>query len=353
MAAPIPLRSDFDAALLRKLARGSRDPDQIRRLLALAEIYDGGSRSDAARSGGVGLQIVRDWVLSVQRRGSRWSCERQGARRSQPPRRPSAPSVAAGRGRRPDPGRPWRRTLAVDRSRAVAIRRVPGLNLQADAQPRTAAAWAFASSQRGRAIMRKTRKPSRLLKKLSRHCGRSRRTTGLRQTDRDLVPRRSPGRAEEQDHPPMGETRNAAFGAARPEDGVGLYFRGDLPGRRKRRRARSSLLQQRGHGPASRGNLAAVAPGAQAIVLLDQAGWHVSKKLPVPGNITLLPLPSKSPELNPVENIWQFMRDNWLSNRIFKSYDDIVDHCCFAWNKLIDMPWKIISIGTREWAYRS
>jgi hypothetical protein len=47
------------------------------------------------------------------------------------------------------------------------------------------------------------------------------------------------------------------------------------------------------------------------------------------------------------------MRDNWLSNRVFKSYDDILDHCCFAWNKLIDMPWKIISIGTRDWAYRS
>jgi hypothetical protein len=44
-----------------------------------------------------------------------------------------------------------------------------------------------------------------------------------------------------------------------------------------------------------------------------------------------------------VENIWQFMRDNWLSNRVFESYDDILDHCCFAWNKLIDMPWKIIS----------
>jgi hypothetical protein len=52
------------------------------------------------------------------------------------------------------------------------------------------------------------------------------------------------------------------------------------------------------------------------------------------------------------------MRDNWLSNRIFESYDDIpyddiLDHCCSAWNKLIDMPWKIISIGTRDWAYRS
>ena len=97
----------------------------------------------------------------------------------------------------------------------------------------------------------------------------------------------------------------------------------------------------------------AVAPGAHAILLLDQAGWHVSKRLSIPDNITLLPLPPKSPELNPVENIWQFMRDNWLSNRVFKSYDDILDHCCFAWDKLIDMPWKIMSIGARDWVYRS
>jgi hypothetical protein len=54
----------------------------------------------------------------------------------------------------------------------------------------------------------------------------------------------------------------------------------------------------------------AAAPGAHALVLLDQAGWHVSTKLPIPDNITLLPLPPKSPELNRVENIWQFMRDN-------------------------------------------
>lgn len=90
---------------------------------------------------------------------------------------------------------------------------------------------------------------------------------------------------------------------------------------------------------------------AHAVVILDQAGWHGSRQLRVPGNITLLPLPPRSPELNPVENIWQFIRDNWLSNRIFKSYADILDHCCYAWNQLIDQPWKIISIGTRQWAY--
>src|SRR5262249_51260340 len=47
--------------------------------------------------------------------------------------------------------------------------------------------------------------------------------------------------------------------------------------------------------------------------------------------------------------IWQFMRQNWLSSRIFKSFDDIVDHCCYAWNTLIDQPWKIMSIARRDW----
>ena len=96
----------------------------------------------------------------------------------------------------------------------------------------------------------------------------------------------------------------------------------------------------------------AVAPGAHAILVMDQAGWHTSGKLDVPANITILTLPPRSPELNPVENIWQFMRDNWLSNRVFSSHDDIVDHCCDAWNKHVAQPWKIISIGHREWADR-
>lgn len=76
----------------------------------------------------------------------------------------------------------------------------------------------------------------------------------------------------------------------------------------------------------------------------------MSAKLELPDNVTLLPLPPRSPELNPQENVWQFLRDNSLSNRIFNSYDDIVAHCCQAWNKLIEQPWRIMSIGLRDWA---
>lgn len=95
-----------------------------------------------------------------------------------------------------------------------------------------------------------------------------------------------------------------------------------------------------------------VSPGAHAVLILDQAGWHTTDKLNIPPNISLLPLPPRSSELNPVENIWQFMRENWLSNRIFQSYKQIIDICCEAWNKLIDQPWIIMSIGRRQWAHR-
>ena len=55
--------------------------------------------------------------------------------------------------------------------------------------------------------------------------------------------------------------------------------------------------------------------------------------------------------MNPVENLWQFLRDNWLSNRVFPSDRAILDHCCHAWNKLIAQPWRIMSLGLRDWAH--
>ena len=63
-----------------------------------------------------------------------------------------------------------------------------------------------------------------------------------------------------------------------------------------------------------------VAEGAHAVLLLDRAGWHTTGKLDVPDNITPIFLPSRAPELNPVENIWQYLRQNWLSNTVFENY---------------------------------
>ena len=93
-----------------------------------------------------------------------------------------------------------------------------------------------------------------------------------------------------------------------------------------------------------------IAKGAHAVLLLDRAGWHTTRALAVPRNITMILLPSRAPELNPVENVWQYLRGNWLSNQVFDTYEDIIHAGCNAWRKLIAKPDTITSIGSREWA---
>ena len=94
----------------------------------------------------------------------------------------------------------------------------------------------------------------------------------------------------------------------------------------------------------------AVAPGAHAVLVLDGAGWHDGKDLVVPNNITLITLPPYSPELNPVENVWQYLRANKLANSVFDSYDKILDQCAAAWNFFANDPAAITSITSRDWA---
>src|SRR4051812_23759307 len=81
-----------------------------------------------------------------------------------------------------------------------------------------------------------------------------------------------------------------------------------------------------------------VARGAHAVLLLDRAGWHTTGHLTIPKNLTLIFLPSRAPELNPVENVWQYLRANWLSNRVFESYEAIIAAACEAWRNLLAQP---------------
>jgi DDE superfamily endonuclease len=93
-----------------------------------------------------------------------------------------------------------------------------------------------------------------------------------------------------------------------------------------------------------------VAAGAIAVLILDGAGWHSSPRLKVPENIVLLRLPPYAPELNPIENVWAYLRSNYLSHRAYKNYEAIVDACCDAWNALMRMPNVITSITNRAYA---
>jgi hypothetical protein len=94
-----------------------------------------------------------------------------------------------------------------------------------------------------------------------------------------------------------------------------------------------------------------IAPGAIAAIICDGAGWHqIGGRLILPNNIVLVPLPPYAPELNPMENVWDYLRANRLSARVWDTYDDILDACSSAWNWFVNDPKPIHSIGAREWA---
>ena len=93
-----------------------------------------------------------------------------------------------------------------------------------------------------------------------------------------------------------------------------------------------------------------VAPGAHALVVMDGAGYHHRAAVTIPDNLSILTLPPYAPELNPVENVWQFLRHNFLAHRVLDGYDAIVDLCCDAWNRLAQRPDEIRSITQRDWA---
>ena len=288
MAAAIGLRVDYDGDALRRLAKGSADGAQVRRLLALAAIYDGASRTQAARLGGVGLQTVRDWVLAFNADGPDGLIDGTA------------------------PGNPPLLNAAQREALRAIVEAGPNPAVDGVVRWRLVDLGQWVQAEFGVSISKQTL--SRVL-----------RAMGFRK----------PSAPHDQ------RTRSTyIFGAICPERGVaaGLI----LP--RCDTAAMALHLEE-----ISR----TVVPGAHAVLLLDQAGWHVSAKLAVPGNITLMPLPPKCPELNPVENVWQYIRENWLSNRVFKSYNDILDHCCFAWNRLVQQPWTIMSIGLRESTHRS
>ena len=86
-----------------------------------------------------------------------------------------------------------------------------------------------------------------------------------------------------------------------------------------------------------------------AVLVLDGAGWHGGEALKVPGNVTLVHLPPYAPELNPVERVWLYLRERFLSLRVFKDYRAIVDACCAAWNRLVAEPGRLRSLCDQPW----
>ena len=94
----------------------------------------------------------------------------------------------------------------------------------------------------------------------------------------------------------------------------------------------------------------ALPAGTHAALVLDGAGWHVSPDLKVPTNLTLIRLPPYSPELNPVERVWEHLRDRWLSHRLLAGgYEAVRDAACVAWNALLAEPGRLRSLTSFPW----
>ena len=90
-------------------------------------------------------------------------------------------------------------------------------------------------------------------------------------------------------------------------------------------------------------------PDVHLVLGVDGAGWHVGRDLTVPENITLVILPPYSPELNPVERVWLYLRERFLSLRLFDSTDAIIDACCDAWMRLVAEPDRLRSLCAYPW----
>jgi hypothetical protein len=90
--------------------------------------------------------------------------------------------------------------------------------------------------------------------------------------------------------------------------------------------------------------------GTHAVLVLDRAGWHVSADLVLPSNLTLVHLPPYSPELNPVENVWLYLRERWLSHRVLAGgYEAVVEAACQAWNALRAEAGRLRSLTSYPW----
>ena len=224
------------------------------------------------------------------------------------------------------------------------FRGVPRRRRQADVEPRTArhglsqALCPSPPSCSGR------RRDGRLQKLLPRLEAIGREEGVEPSAMENLVGRRGARRPRGRGSPGAGLARRPSKRSQRSAEPPGLILQRDPSEGRQRRGARSRIPHAERRTPSRRNRH----PKGTRRAAGRSGRLALFRQFDRPTRTSLsIPFPAKCPKLNPQENIWQFLRDNWLSNRIFNSFDDIVDHCCDAWNKLINQPWRIMSIGLR------
>ena len=351
MGQAIAVRTDYTSGKLRRLAKRAKDAAQARRLLAIAAVLDGASREEAAKIGGMDRQTLRDWVIRFNEQGPDGLVNMPS---------PGAPGKLndehkAFLARIVEEG-PIPAVHGVVRWRAcdliMRLHEEFGLSVSDDTVYRALKELGFSHvSARPKAYKQDPDAMEAFKKNFADRVAEIR---------AELAPG-TPVEVWFQDEMRVGQKNKLTYRWARKGSRpradprsthpIDLSVRRGVPRTRNRRCPRAAGLQHRSHAASSRRDRHQGHPRRprHSHPRSSRLAWR-QRSSRFPSNISLLPLPPRSPELNHQENIWQFMRQNWLSNRIFKSYDDIVDHCCYAWNTLIDQPWKIMSIARRDWA---
>ncbi len=342
MPASVPLRRDFDARHLRKLASRCKDARQSRRLLSLAAVYDGMRRGEAARIGGMDRQTLRDWVHRFNEEGPDGLTNRKGAGRtrylSDVQMKELGEIVETG----PDPAVDgvvrWRR---IDLKRVIEARF--GVSIPSAGYPDCLANWALISAR-----PQHPRQDKRIIEAFKKNFADT-----LQVHIADL-PAGTPVEIWFQDEARLGQknglTRLWARKGTRPRQPAdqryhNAYLFGAIcPAHGKG----AALMLPWADAQAMQMHLDEisrhVARKAHAVVLMDRAGWHTTGKLKVPKNLTIILLPSRA------RTRWKISGTIGFQPRV-RRLQAIVDAGCEAWKKLIAQPETITSIGMRKWAH--
>lgn len=350
MPPPSIARTDLTAANLRERATRAKNTRMARRMLAIAMVLDGYTRHAAAEACAMDRQTLRDWVLRYNEDGLDGLCDR------------------------PHPGR--RRSLTTEQEAEVCAWVEAGPDLAVDGVVRWRRIDLRDRIEARFDVEFHKRSIGKLLRRLNfrRMSGRPQhpksdegRQEAFKKNFADLVqaaiPESAAGKPVEfwrQDDARIGQqgtltrlwakrgsrprvvrdhrfTSAYLFGAACPARGVGAAV--VMP---------EVNIDAMNEHPTEIGRNVSV--GAIALLVLDGAGWHNSPQLKIPDNVVLLRLPPYAPELNPIENVWEYLRANYLGHRLFKSDPAIVTACCDAWNASMRLPEVVTSVTSRAYA---
>jgi transposase len=350
MVALLITRTDLTSGELREAAARSKNARVTRRLLAMAMVLDGHSRQAAAEACAMDRQTLRDWVLRYNDCGLAGLLDHahSGRRRWLTAEQEAEVDgwVETGPDLTKDGVVRWRRVDLRDRikqhfgvvfhvrSVGKLLRRLNFRRMSVRPQHPESDAAEQEAFKKNFADLVRAAIPGSAAGKPIEFWWQDEARVGQQGTLTRIWARRGSRPRALRDHR---FTSAYLFGAACPARGVG-----------------AAIVMPEVNVDAMNTHLAEisrnVSVGAIALLILDGAGWHSSPRLRVPENIVLLRLPPYAPELNSLENLWEYLRGNQLSHVVYETYEAVVDGCCNAWNALMRLPEVLTSITNRAYA---